>query len=242
MINKDKIQELTDVSLAVKSGEIFGVAGVAGNGQRELAEVVMGIQAVSSGALQFNGEDITLLSTKERIARGFVYIPEDRLADGFLNKASIAHNLILGYHHLPPYSKNGIISWKHVKDSSRAMISEYQIKTTGPDEIGGNLSGGNIQRVMIARAFSQPSKLMVAHNPTRGLDIPSMDFVYKKMLEHAATGASTLLLSEDLDELLLISDRIAVMYRGKIVGILPKEKFEKYEIGRLMSGYDLESK
>ncbi len=241
-INKDKIQELTDVSLAVKSGEIFGVAGVAGNGQRELAEVVMGIQPVSSGALQFNGEDITLLSTKERIARGFVYIPEDRLADGFLNKASIAHNLILGYHHLPPYSKNGIISWKHVKDSSRAMISEYQIKTTGPDEIGGNLSGGNIQRVMIARAFSQPSKLMVAHNPTRGLDIPSMDFVYKKMLEHAATGASTLLLSEDLDELLLISDRIAVMYRGKIVGILPKEKFEKYEIGRLMSGYDLESK
>jgi simple sugar transport system ATP-binding protein len=241
-VNKDKIQELTDVSLAVKSGEILGVAGVAGNGQRELAEVVMGIQPVSSGALQFNGDDITLLSTKERIARGFVYIPEDRLADGFLNKASIAHNLILGYHHLPPYSKNGIISWKHVKDSSRAMISEYQIKTTGPDEIGGNLSGGNIQRVMIARAFSQPSKLMVAHNPTRGLDIPSMDFVYKKMLEHAATGASTLLLSEDLDELLLISDRIAVMYRGKIVGILPKEKFEKYEIGRLMSGYDLESK
>jgi len=241
-INKDKIQELTDISFNIKAGEIFGVAGVAGNGQRELAEVVMGIQPVNSGALHFNDEDITTLSTKDRIARGFVYIPEDRLADGFLNKASIAHNLILGYHHLSPYSRNGIISWKHVKDSSKAMISEYQIKTTGPDEIGGNLSGGNIQRVMIARAFSQPSKLMVAHNPTRGLDIPSMDFVYKKILEHAATGASTLLLSEDLDELLLISDRIAVMYRGKIVGILPKEKFEKYEIGRLMSGYDLESK
>ena len=103
----------------IQAGEILGVAGVAGNGQRELAEVVMGIQPVTNGTMQFNGEDITLLSTKERIARGFVYIPEDRLADGFLNKASVAHNLILGYHHLPPYSKNGIISWKHVNDSSK---------------------------------------------------------------------------------------------------------------------------
>ncbi len=242
MINQQKIQELTDVSFSLNASEILGVAGVAGNGQRELAEIVMGIQPVSSGKITFDGKDITALSTKERIANGFVYIPEDRLADGFLNKASVAHNLILGYHHLQPYSSKGIINWKNVNDSSRKMISEYNIKTTGPDEIGGNLSGGNIQRVMIARAFSQPSKLMIAHNPTRGLDIPSMDFVYQKLNERAATGAATLLLSEDLDELLLISHRIAVMYRGKVVGILPREKFEKYEIGRLMSGFDLESK
>ena len=242
MINQQKIQELTDVSFSLNASEILGVAGVAGNGQRELAEIVMGIQPVSSGKITFDGKDITALSTKERIANGFVYIPEDRLADGFLNKASVAHNLILGYHHLQPYRSKGIINWKNVNDSSRKMISEYNIKTTGPDEIGGNLSGGNIQRVMIARAFSQPSKLMIAHNPTRGLDIPSMDFVYQKLNERAATGAATLLLSEDLDELLLISHRIAVMYRGKVVGILPREKFEKYEIGRLMSGFDLESK
>ncbi len=242
MINQQKIQELTEISFSINAGEILGVAGVAGNGQRELAEVVMGIQPVSSGKVTFAGEDITGLSTKERIANGFVYIPEDRLADGFLNKASVAHNLILGYHHLMPYSKKGIINWKSVNDSSRKMIAEYNIKTTGPDDVGGNLSGGNIQRVMIARAFSQPSKLMIAHNPTRGLDIPSMDFVYQKLNEHASTGAATLLLSEDLDELLLISHRIAVMYRGKVVGILPREKFEKYEIGRLMSGFDLESK
>jgi len=241
-INSQKIQELTDISLTVKAGEIVGVAGVAGNGQRELAEVVMGIQPIASGRILLNGDDITNLSTKERIARGFVYIPEDRLADGFLNKASVAHNLILGYHNLEPYSRKGIINWKNVNESSHKMISEYNIKTTGPEEIGGNLSGGNIQRVMIARAFSQPSRLMVAHNPTRGLDIPSMDFVYQKLIEHASTGAATLLISEDLDELLLISHRIAVMYRGRIVGILPRERFEKYEIGRLMSGYDLESK
>lgn len=242
LVSADKIQLISDTSLQLASGEILGVAGVAGNGQRELAEIVMGIQQVSSGTVKFEESDITTECTKDRIARGFVYIPEDRLSDGFLNKASVAHNLILGYHHLEPYSKGGIISWKNVNDSSRKMISEYNIKTTGPDEIGGNLSGGNIQRVMIARAFSQPSKLLIAHNPTRGLDIPSMDFVYKKMFERTSQGTAILLLSEDLDELLLICNRIAVMYRGKIVGVLPREKFEKYEIGRLMSGYDLESK
>lgn len=242
LVSADKIQLISDTSLQLASGEILGVAGVAGNGQRELAEIVMGIQQVSSGTVKFEKSDITTECTKDRIARGFVYIPEDRLSDGFLNKASVAHNLILGYHHLEPYSKGGIISWKNVNDSSRKMISEYNIKTTGPDEIGGNLSGGNIQRVMIARAFSQPSKLLIAHNPTRGLDIPSMDFVYKKMFERTSQGTAILLLSEDLDELLLICNRIAVMYRGKIVGVLPREKFEKYEIGRLMSGYDLESK
>jgi simple sugar transport system ATP-binding protein len=240
-INAEKIQTLTDISFSIQSGEIFGVAGVAGNGQRELAELVMGIQSASSGSMHLLENEITSMSTKDRIANGFVYIPEDRLADGFLNKVSVAHNLILGYHHLEPYSSKGIINWKNVKDSSKSMIGEYNIKTTGPDEVGGNLSGGNIQRVMIARAFSQQSKLMIAHNPTRGLDIPSMDFVYKKIFERSTKGMSSLVISEDLDELLLICDRIAVMYRGKIVGILPREKFEKYEIGRLMSGYEQSS-
>jgi simple sugar transport system ATP-binding protein len=237
-INNEKVQTLTDITMDIHAGEIFGVAGVAGNGQRELAEVVMAVQPASSGTVHLFEDEITSLETKERIANGFVYIPEDRLSDGFLNKVSVAYNLILGYHHLQPYSNKGILNWKNVKTTSKQMIEEYHIKTTGPDEVGGNLSGGNIQRVMIARAFSQPSKLMVAHNPTRGLDIPSMDFVYKKLLEHASKGMASLVISEDLDELLLICDRIAVMYRGKIVGILPREKFEKYEIGRLMSGYE----
>ena len=241
IISPDKIILLEDITFKLHAGEILGVAGVAGNGQRELAEVAMGVQPASTGTIRLLGEEITALPTKKRIADGFVYIPEDRLADGFLNKVSVAHNLILGYHSLEPYSRKGIINWKNVFDSSRKMITEYNIKTTGPDEVGGNLSGGNIQRVMIARAFSQPSKVMIAHNPTRGLDIPSMDFVYKKLFESSAKGTATLLLSEDLDELLLICDRIAVMYRGKIVGVLPREKFEKYEIGRLMSGYEHES-
>ncbi|MBA4384074.1 MAG: ABC transporter ATP-binding protein [Anaerolinea sp.] len=237
-VNPDKSQSITNIEFSIHQGEVFGVAGVAGNGQRDLAEAIMGIQPTTSGNLFLGDEDITRINTKERIKRGFVYIPEDRLADGFLNKVSVAYNLILGYHHLEPYSKNGIINWKNVKNSSKEMIAEYSIKTTGPDEIGGNLSGGNIQRVMIARAFSQNSKLLIAHNLTRGLDIPSMDFVYKKIKDHSSSGMASLVISEDLDELILICDRIAVMYRGKIVGILTREKFEKYEIGRLMSGFE----
>ena len=123
-----------------------------------------------------------------------------------------------------------------VFSEARKLISEYNIKTSGPEEIGGNLSGGNIQRVLIARAFSHPAKLLVAHNPTRGLDIPSMDFVYTKLLNGKKEGMATLLISEDLDELLLLCDRIAVIYRGEILDILPRDKFEKYTIGRLMSG------
>ena len=120
-------------------------------------------------------------------------------------------------------------------------IKEYNIKTNGPGDVGGNLSGGNIQRVLIARAFSMDSQVMVAHNPTRGLDIPSMDFVYQKMLARREAQMATLLISEDLDELMRISDRIAVIYRGEILGVLERSEFDKYAIGRLMSGISPEN-
>jgi general nucleoside transport system ATP-binding protein len=158
------------------------------------------------------------------------------LEDGFLPKANVAQNIILGSHDQEPYSHKGFINWRDIYEITRTLITEYNIKTSGPEETAGNLSGGNIQRVMIARAFSQPSKVVVAHNPTRGLDIPSMDFVYKKMFDAKSNNVSIILLSEDLDELLLMSDRIGVMYRGELVGILNRDQFEKYQIGRMMSG------
>jgi len=158
------------------------------------------------------------------------------LHDGFLPRANVAQNLILGLQRQEPYGRRGFIDWKTVFEASCRLISEYNVKTLGPAEIGGNLSGGNIQRVMVARAFSRPCRFLVAHNPTRGLDISSMDFVYSRLLERKEQGMATLLLSEDLDELLLLCDRIGVIYRGEIVGILDRSSFEKYQIGRLMSG------
>jgi simple sugar transport system ATP-binding protein len=183
-----------------------------------------------------SGVDISELETSELLALGVTYIPQDRLSDGFLPKANVAQNLLLGYHHQEPFSKKGFLNWPAIFRSARKQISEYDIKTAGPTETAANLSGGNIQRVMLARAFSHPAKLMVAHNPTRGLDIRSMEFVYSKLLEQKEQGLATLLLSEDLDELMLLSNRIAVIYQGQIMGILDRSQFDKYQLGRMMSG------
>ncbi len=236
IINKDQVKLLKDISIMLHPGEILGISGVAGNGQRELAETVIGVMQPTQGTIALQGTDITEKTNEDLFKMGISYIPEDRLHDGFLPKANVAQNLILGYHRNKPYSDGTFINWKTVFKETRSQIKEYNIKTSGPDDIGGNLSGGNIQRVMIARAFSMPSDLMVAHNPTRGLDIPSMDFVYQKMLQRREDGFATLLISEDLDELIRMADRIAVIYRGEILGVLERDQFDKYAIGRLMSG------
>ena len=236
LVGSDKFPLLKDIDLDIHEGEILGIAGVAGNGQTELAEILFGVQALSSGSLVLDGKDISTALTEQRLEMGITYIPEDRLHDGFLPKANVAQNLILGYHRQEPYHQRGLMDWKTIFRMSRDLILNYNIKTSGPEETGANLSGGNIQRVLIARAFSRPVKLMIMHNPTRGLDIPSIDFVYTSLLERKQQGMATLILSENLDELLLLCDRIAVIYRGEIVGILERNRFEKYEIGRLMSG------
>lgn len=236
LVNKEQTVLLKDISLMLHPGEILGISGVAGNGQRELAETVIGAAQPTSGSITLRGTDITEKTNEDLFKMGISYIPEDRLHDGFLPKANVAQNLILGHHRNKPYSDGTFINWKTVFKETRSQIKEYNIKTSGPEDLGGNLSGGNIQRVLIARAFSMPSDLMVAHNPTRGLDIPSMDFVYQKLLKRREEGFATLLISEDLDELIRMADRIAVVYRGEILGVLERDQFDKYAIGRLMSG------
>ena len=227
---------IKDCSFQVREKEILGIAGVAGNGQQELAESLVGVRPIARGHVSIDGTIIVDAETRDLLEMGVTYVPEDRLQNGFLPTANVAQNLILGCHRQEPYSKAGFLDWKAIFQVARNLISEYNIKTPGPGEVAANLSGGNIQRVMLARAFSRPAKLLVAHNPTRGLDIPSTEFVYSKLLERKKQGMATLLLSEDLDELLLLCDRIATIYRGEIVGILKRSEFDKYEIGRMMSG------
>jgi|YNPBryantNP2012_1023418.scaffolds.fasta_scaffold04234_3 simple sugar transport system ATP-binding protein len=223
-------------SFNVRSAEIFGIAGVAGNGQLPLAEVVMGIRPATQGRVLVFGQDVAAIGTAGLLAMGVAYVPEDRLRDGFLPGANVAQNLILGSHRDAPYARGGFLDWKTIFRVSHDLIAQYNIRTAGPAETGGNLSGGNIQRVLIARAFARPARLLVAHNPTRGLDIPSTEFVYSKLLERKAHGDATLLISEDLDELLLLSDRIGVIYKGEIVGVLERGAFDRQALGRLMSG------
>ncbi len=223
-------------SLEIREKEIFGVAGVAGNGQRELAEGIVGIRPVAQGSMSLLGVRVEPLKTRQRLEAGIAYIPEDRLHDGFLPGAKVAQNLILGAHRLKPYCRGQFLDRRTIYADSLRLIAEYGIHTSGPDGVGGNLSGGNIQRVMVARAFARGAPFLIAHNPTHGLDIPSTEHVYAKLLERKKHGGATLLISEDLDELLLLCDRIGVIYRGEIVGVVERGAFDKYQIGKWMSG------
>ncbi|MCA9871530.1 MAG: heme ABC transporter ATP-binding protein, partial [Anaerolineae bacterium] len=182
-------------------------------------------------------QDVSGAATEHILGLGVAYVPQDRQQDGFLPKASIAQNLILGAQRQQPYSsRRGFMNWKAIYTSARSLIAEYSIRAQDPKEPAANLSGGNIQRAMLARAFSRPIRLLIAHNPTSGLDIPSVEFIYSRILDHRQQGGATLLLSENMDELVLLSDRIAVIYEGRIAGILDRSTFDAYEIGRLMSG------
>jgi len=232
----DGTPAVDDCTFEVYGGEIFGIAGVAGNGQRELVESLLGLRPPAKGRAVVNGLEVTEGKTREILAHGVAYIPEDRLGDGFLPNASVAHNLILGYHRQPSYRRGAFLDWKTIFSVAWDLIREYRIRTTGPDDMAANLSGGNIQRLMLARAFSHPLRVLVAHNPTRGLDIPSMEFVYQKLMELRAKGIAILLISEDLDELLLLSDRLGAIYEGRILGVLDREHFDKYLVGQWMAG------
>ncbi|HFQ95252.1 MAG TPA: ATP-binding cassette domain-containing protein, partial [Anaerolineae bacterium] len=233
------VRALDDVSLTIREGEILGLAGVAGNGQRELAEAILGVIPISQGTILLDGVRLDGLETRAILEKGVAYVPEDRLHDGFLPTATIAQNLILGSQHRPPYSRRGFLQWPVIYDTARRLIREYNIQTQGPRDIAARLSGGNIQRMMLARAFSNdPLRLLILHNPTSGLDISSVEGVYERLLAFKRQGVAILLISDDLDELMLMSDRIATIYRGQIVGELARHKFDKYALGRMMSGVD----
>jgi len=235
---RDGVPLVGDCSLAVHAGEIFGIAGVAGNGQRELVEALMGVRQAAGGRVGIGDVDVTDAGTARRLELGVAYIPEDRLHDGFLPRGTVVQNLILGAHRRRPYARGPWLDWRAAFGAAARLIEEYRIRTPGPEAPAANLSGGNIQRLMLARAFSSPCRLLVAHNPTRGLDVPSTEFVYEKLLALRDRGTATLLISEDLDELFLLCDRIAVLYRGRIAGVLEREAFDRYRIGRLMVGVE----
>ena len=235
-VQNGDLPSLQDCSMTLHEGEILGIAGVAGNGQLELAESILKLRPYVSGQILLEGINLAELDTRQLLQRGVSYIPEDRWVDGYLPTANVAQNLILGLQHQPPYSDGRFLNWRAIFERCQALIDEFSIMTQGPDDTAGNLSGGNIQRVMLARAFSQPVKLLIAHNPTRGLDIPSIEFIYGKILDNKAQGMATLLISENMDELFLLCHRIIAICNGEVMGVLNREQFDRYLLGRMMSG------
>lgn len=230
---------LDQINLEVYKGEILGIAGVDGNGQKELAEVIAGIRKSSKGKIRYMGEEINSWKIKERFEKGISYISDDRHRDGLVLDMNVEENLILRQYDKKPFIKNGIFQKKAIKENAEKAIEKYRIKTSG-NQSGETpvkfMSGGNQQKVILAREITEHSKLIIANQPTRGLDIGATQFVRQVWMDQRNAGKSVILISADLEEIMQLSDRVAVMFGGKIVGVLKKEEIEMDQLGLLMGG------
>ena len=227
---------LKHVSLSIKKGEILGVAGVDGNGQLELSELVMGLRAVESGKILCSGTDITTLATRRRIEQGFAHIPEDRMTQGLVLDFSVSENLILSCYDKEPYTRKGIFSSKAVREAGERLVEEYDVRPRAPEAMARSFSGGNQQKIVIAREFTRRPKLILAMQPTRGLDVGASQFVHRKLLEAKEQGAGVLFISADLDEILSVCDRVLVLNEGQIMGEFIPGQIDFAQIGLMMGG------
>lgn len=232
---------LHGVSLDVHQGEILGLAGVSGNGQVELFETIVGVRKAEKGSIRLAGVDILedSMHNPETIAGlGLASVPQDRLRQGLVEEFTVEENLVLGLHDHPSYSKGVSMNWKAIRAFASQAIQQFEIKTTGPLQPVGQLSGGNLQKVILAREVSRPIKVIIASSPSRGLDIGATYYVYSRFLELLNTGAGILMISEDLDEIFNVSDRIAVIYNGRIMGVFNAHDVDKEKIGLYMAGLE----
>ena len=232
--NKHDIQ---DVSFDVKSGEIVGIAGIEGNGQTELVNIITGLKSMTSGKLFFKNEEITKRSIREKLELGIGHIPEDRHKHGLVLDFNLAENLILQSYYLPEFQKHGFLRKNEIYEYANDLISRFDIRSgAGSVSITRSMSGGNQQKAIIAREISRDPELLIAVQPTRGLDIGAIEYIHSKIIEERDNGKGVLLISLELDEILNLSDRILVMFEGKIVAELDPKKTSFQEIGLYMSG------
>lgn len=238
LVVADKFQNIVvdDVSVDVHAGEIVGVAGVQGNGQTELLATITGMEKPAEGKITLLGEDITKASPRKITELGSAHIPEDRQKDGLVLPFPVAENLVLCTFYKEPYSKGVILQYDTILDQANKLIENFDIRT--PDALTpvSSLSGGNQQKVIIARELSRPVELLVASQPTRGLDVGSIEYIHKRIVQKRDEGCAVLLISPELDEVMELSDRIAVMYRGKFVADLPNKEVTKEQVGLMMAG------
>ncbi|WP_100486176.1 ABC transporter ATP-binding protein [Sporolactobacillus pectinivorans] len=237
VLDSRKVQVVNNLSLTVHGGEILGIAGVDGNGQGELIEAIAGLRKVKSGSIEINGRDMTHSRARKITESGLGYIPEDRQKDGLVLDFTVGENLILQTYYKNPYAKAGILRPKTISQKARALIKEFDVRTPGERTLARSLSGGNQQKVIVAREVDRSPQLLVAAQPTRGLDIGAIEFIHGKLLEEKKKGKAVLLVSFELDEILHLSDRIAVIYEGRIIDIVDSKKTNENELGLLMAGH-----
>ena len=230
------ITVVDEISFDIRVGEILGIAGVQGNGQSQLVEALTGLRKIESGEVHFNGIKGSGRSSRPLIENGLAHIPEDRQRFGLVLQFNIADNLILCTYYQSPFAKHGVIQNTNILSNAEKLIQRFDIRTPGPLVNTSTLSGGNQQKVIVAREFSRPIKLLIANQPTRGLDVGSIEYIHRQIVGMRDKGIGVLLVSAELDEIMALSDRIAVMYRGQIMDILPAKGATKEKLGLLMAG------
>jgi general nucleoside transport system ATP-binding protein len=227
---------VNDVSFEAHGGEILAIAGVQGNGQTELAEALLGIRPViKGGKIEISGKDVTTLSVRQRLESGIGFIPEDRKKDGLVSEFTISENLMLNQSFKSDYTKGLNISFPFRKKQATDLVERFDVRTPSIDTPAGKLSGGNQQKVVVARELSRDVELLIASQPTRGVDVGSIEFIHEQIVSERDQGKAVVLISTELDEVLALADRIAVMYRGRIVGIVDP-KTSRETLGKMMAG------
>jgi simple sugar transport system ATP-binding protein len=226
---------INNISLEVKAGEILAIAGVQGNGQSELVRAIMNLEENVTGSIQIFGEELVGKSVHQTIHSGVAYIPESRELDGLVGTFSIAENLVLDTHGLTPFSRAGQLSTSKISENATKLKTEFDIRAQSIYDTANSLSGGNKQKVVLARELSRQVKLVVASQPTRGLDVGSIEFVHERLLAERNSGRAVLLVSTELDEVAALADRIAVIYRGEILGIVDAN-VSREKLGLMMAG------
>jgi len=227
-----------DVTFDVRAGEIMGIAGVQGNGQTELVEAITGLRKPISGAIRILGQEVTHAAPRRITELGVAHVPEDRQRDGLVLSYPVADNIALQEYYKPPFARGAVIDERAIQREAAALVQRFDVRTPSVHTPAGSLSGGNQQKVIVARELSRPIRLLVASQPTRGLDVGSIEYIHKQIVRKRDEGAAVLLVSSELDEILAMSDRIAVMYRGRVVAIVEAEGATKEYLGLLMAGAD----
>jgi general nucleoside transport system ATP-binding protein len=225
-----------DLDLEVHAGEILGIAGVQGNGQRELVEALTGLRPVESGSVRMASEDSTHFTPRQITEIGVAHIPEDREKHGLVKSYSIADNMVLNRYYQLPYARGVMMNKEKIARHARDLVKKFDVRTPSVLTPAGSLSGGNKQKVIVAREFSQPVKLLIANQPTRGIDVGSIEFIHNQIVAQRDNGVAVLLVSAELDEVLALADRVAVMFDGRIIKILPIEEATRERVGLLMAG------
>lgn len=231
-----KLPAVKGLDLTVRAGEIVGIAGIDGNGQSELIEAITGLRKVESGSIAIKGKEITNWPVRRITEEGIGHIPEDRHKHGLVLDFSVRDNIVLQTYYKNPFSKKGILNFSKITQKAKALIEQFDVRTPSEQTLARALSGGNQQKAIIAREVDRNPDLLIAAQPTRGLDVGAIEFIHKKLIEQRDNGKAVLLLSLELDEILNVSDRVAVIYEGKIVAIVDAKETNEQQLGLLMAG------